>query len=192
MDRERNCWLPSLSNIKNLNEKLSRITNRKIDWHGTSSIDFVHIDHKGTLNPTSNGKHHCLKIVYSFSRFIQVDQVRSANAVDKIQALEKFSLGFGIARKLVYDKCSEYLNQDFKSYIHELNITPRTAFSPWTNGKLEVQKKHLSAQFRIFLDRAQSRWNELAPKLEFAKILYKTQAQVFLPIRLYLEQFHFL
>ena len=42
-------------------------------WTDTVPFPFhtVHIDHKGTLNPPSNGKHHCPVIVDSFSR-IQV------------------------------------------------------------------------------------------------------------------------
>ena len=48
------------------------------------------------------------------------------------------------------------MNRDFASYIHELGITPapRTAYAPWTNGKVEIQNKHLGAHFRIFLEQA--------------------------------------
>ena len=95
-------------------------------WTDTVPFPFhtVHIDHKGPLNPPSNGKHHCLVIVDSFSRFIQVYPVRSTDAVDTINALEKFILSFAIPQKLVYDKGSAFMNQDFTSYIHELGITP--------------------------------------------------------------------
>ena len=119
----------------------------------------VHIYHKGALNPPSNGKHHCLVIVDSFSRVIQVYPVRSTDAVDTIKALEKFILSFGLPQKLVYDKGSAFMNQDFTSYIHELGITPapRTAYSPWTNGKVEIQNKHLGAHFRIFLEQARGK-----------------------------------
>ena len=62
------------------------------------------------------------------------------------------------------------MNQDFTSYIHELGITPapRTAYSPWTNGKVEIQNKHLGAHFRIFLEQARGKWDELAPKFAFS------------------------
>ena len=96
--------------------------------------------------------------------------VRSTDAVDTINALEKFILSFGIPQKLVYDKGSAFFNQDFTSYIHELDITlaPRTAYSPWTNGKVEIQNKHLGAHFRIFLEQARGKWDKLAPKIAFS------------------------
>ena len=92
------------------------------------------------------------------------------DAVDTIKALEKNISSFGIAQKLVYDKDSAFMNQDFTSYIHELGITlaPRTAYSSWTNGKVEIQNKHLGANFRIFLEQARGKWDELAPKFAFS------------------------
>ena len=62
------------------------------------------------------------------------------------------------------------MNQDFTSYIQELGITPapRTTYSPWTNGKVEIQNKHLGAHFRIFLEQARGKWNKLAPKFAFS------------------------
>ena len=37
------------------------------------------------------------------------------------------------------------MNKNFTSWLHELGITraPRTAYSSWTNGKVEIQNKHL-------------------------------------------------
>ena len=50
-------------------------------WTDTVPFPFhtVHIDHKGPLNPPSNGKQHCLVIVDSFLCFIQVYPIRSDN-----------------------------------------------------------------------------------------------------------------
>ena len=63
-------------------------------------------------------------------------------------------MSFGIPQKLVYDKGSAFMNQDFTSYIHELGITPapRTAYSPWTNGKVEIQNLNfLITLFRMLV-----------------------------------------
>ena len=54
-------------------------------------------------------------------------------------------------QKLVYDKASAFMNQEFTSYIHELGITPATrtaysTYSTWTNGKVETQNRHLGAK----------------------------------------------
>ena len=62
------------------------------------------------------------------------------------------------------------MNEDFTSWFYELGIThtPRTAYSPWTNGKVEIQNKHLGTHFRIFFDQAKGNWSDLAAKFAFA------------------------
>ena len=133
------------------------------------------------MYPPSNGKHNCLVIVDSFSRFIQVYPVRSTEASDTIKAFEKFIMSFGIPQKLVYDKGSAFMNQDFTSWIHELGVTPapRTAFSPWTNGKIEIQNKHLGAHFRMFLEQAGENGMNLPRNLLLLTTQYLTQVQEF-------------
>ena len=141
-------------------------------WTETVPFPFhtVHIDHKGPINPPSNGNKHCLVVIDSFSRYIQVYPVPSTSASETISALEKFFLTFGIPQKLVYDKGSAFMNEEFTSWTHELGIThaPRTAYSPWTNGKVEIQNKHLGTHFRIFFEQANRNWSDLAPKFAFA------------------------
>ena len=141
-------------------------------WTETVPFPFhtVNIDHKGPINPPSNGNKHCLVVIDSFSRYIQVYPVSSTSASETISALEKFFLTFGIPQKLVYDKGSAFMNEEFTSWTHELGIThaPRTAYSPWTNGKVEIQNKHLGTHFRIFFEQANRNWSDLAPKFAFA------------------------
>ena len=102
-------------------------------------------------------------MVDAFSRFIQVYPVASVGAEDTIKAFENFILSFGIPQKLVYDRVWGFMSEEFASWAHELGIThaPRTSHSPWTNGKVEIQNKHLAAHFRIFLDNSKSQWENL-------------------------------
>ena len=141
-------------------------------WTDTVPFPFhtVHIDHKGPINPTSNGKKLCLVVVDSLSRFLQVYPVANTTAFETIKTLEKFILTFGIPQKLVYDKGTAFMNEAFNSWLHELGIThaPRTAYSPWTNDKVETQNKHLGTHFRIFFDQAKGNWSDLAAKFAFA------------------------
>ena len=70
-------------------------------WTETVPFPFhtVHIDHKGPINPPSNGNKHCLVVIDSFSRYIQVYPVSSTSASETISALEKFCFSL-----LVYHK----------------------------------------------------------------------------------------
>ena len=49
-----------------------------------SRIQAVHIDHKGTLNPTSDNKHHWLVVIDAFLRFVQMYPVKSTAATHVI------------------------------------------------------------------------------------------------------------
>ena len=50
----------------------------------------------------------------------------------------------------------------------ELPVRPRTAHSPWTNGKIETQNQHIVRYWRSFLNDAGTNWAPLAPKFAFA------------------------
>ena len=58
------------------------------------------------------------------------------------------------------------MNQDLASYFDKLGIrpVPGTSYTPWTNGKIDIQNKHLVAHFRNFFEQARGKMDELAPK----------------------------
>ena len=47
-------------------------------------------------------------------------------------------------------------------------MRPRTAYSPWTNGKIETQNQHIARYWWNFLNNAGNNWSSLAPKFAFA------------------------
>ena len=130
----------------------------------------VHIDHRGPLNPMSDGKHHCLVVIDDFSRFIQVYPVKSTDATHNIEAMSFFITYFGLPQKLVYDGGTSFMSTDFSIFFLEFGKThaPRTKWSPWTNGKVEIQNKHLSRYFRCYLSELGNNWAKLAGQFAFA------------------------
>ena len=120
----------------------------------TTPFHTIHIDHKGRFRPSSNGKHYCLVVVDSFSRYVQVYAVKSGNSDDTIKQMEKLITSFQIPQHIVHDNGTAFLSSDFANWTFELGITlrPRTANSPWTNGKVEIQNKHLTNYLRHFLN----------------------------------------
>ena len=115
----------------------------------------VHIYHKGRLYPNSSGYEHCLVVVDSFSRFIQVYSVESTSALHTIEAMENWILTSGIPQILVFDSGIAFINIEVTNWATDLGITlaPRTDHSPWANGKVEIQNKHLTQYFPNFLSK---------------------------------------
>ena len=141
------------------------------EWQGdTAPFSAIHIDHKGPLHAPSNWNTHCLLIVDSFSRFLMVYPVTNTGAQATIAAVEKWILPFGIPQSIIHDRGTAFLNTDFVNWTKELGITlrPRTAHSPWTNGKVETQNQHIARYWRSFLNNAGTNWAPLAPKFAFA------------------------
>ena len=61
------------------------------------------------------------------------------------------------------------MSTDFSTFLLEFGIThpPGTKWSPWTNGKVEIQNKH-SRFFRCYLSEAGNNWAKLAGQFAFA------------------------
>ena len=118
----------------------------------------------------SHGKHHCLVVIDAFLHFIQVYPVKSTDASNTFEAMTSFITSFGIPQKLVYDRGTSFMSTDFSTFLLDLGIThaPRTKWSPWTNGKVEIQNKHLSRYFRCCFSEAGNNWAKLAPQFAFA------------------------
>ena len=77
---------------------------------------------------------------------------------------------FGIPQSIIHDRGTAFINTEFSSWTKELGITlrHRTAYSPWTIGKIETQNQHIARYWRNFLNHAGNNWSSLAPKFAFA------------------------
>ena len=130
----------------------------------------IHIDHKGPLQPTNAGNVQCLFIIYAISRFLVVYLVRNTTALATIIAVEKCILSFGIPQSIIHDRGSAFINTEFINWTKELGTTlrPRTAYTSWTNGKLQTQNQHNARYWRNFLNDVGSNWSSLAPKFAVA------------------------
>ena len=87
-----------------------------------------------------------------------------------IAAVEKWIDSFEIPQSIIHDRGTVFINTNFINWTKELEITlrPRTAFSPWTKGKVETQNQHIAWYWRNFLNDAGTIWSSLTPKFAFA------------------------
>ena len=141
------------------------------EWQNeTVPFRTIHIDHKGPIHPTSPNNDQYLLIVDAFSRFLMVYPVRNITALATITAVEKWILSFGIPQSIIHDGSTAFINTEFINRTKELGITRRlrTAYLPWTNGKIETQNQHIARYWRNFLNDARKNWSSLAPEFAFA------------------------
>ena len=106
----------------------------------TTPFKTIHIDHKGPLRSSSNSNTHCLVVEDAFPKFLGAYPVNDIGAQTTINQLEKWITSYGIPQKIVHDNGSDFLNRDFTNWTKELGLTlaPRTTYSPWTNGKVDL------------------------------------------------------
>ena len=145
----------------------------------TTPFKTIHIVHKGPIRACSNSNNHCLFVVDAFSRFLGAYPVRDTGAQTTINALAKWITSYGIPQKIVHDNGSAFINSDFINWTKEFGITlaPRTTYSPWTNGKVEVQNQHLTRYWRNFMNQSGNNWSKLASKVAFdynTSVIYTT------------------
>ena len=96
-----------------------------------------------------------------------VHPVTNTGAQATISAVEKWIHSFGIPQSIVHDRGTVFINTEFINWTKELGITlrPRTAHSPWTNGKIETQNQPIARYWRNFLNDAGNNSSSLAPSL---------------------------
>ncbi len=143
------------------------------EWGTTNHcpMQTVHIDYKGPLNPGSHGKKYCLVIIDAFSHYMQVIPTANVDADTTIKKLtENWIYNFGIPENIVHDQGTSFMNQKFCEWCTSLGIQlkPRVAYAPWSNGKVENQMQHLTRYIRSFLNDTGNNWAKTAPQFAFA------------------------
>ena len=119
------------------------------------------MDTKGPINPPSHNKSYIHVIVDAFSHFVVTVPIKSNNVETAIKTLlHHWIIKFGPPIFLVTDRGSEYVNKEMAHLCTLMGIrhSPRTAYSSWTNGLVEVQNRNLGTHLRMFLHDTPKDW----------------------------------
>ena len=141
------------------------------EWQNeTTPFCTIRTDHKEPLHQPNDRNLQCLLVIDAFFCFLMVYPVTKTGAQATFSVVEKWIPSFGIPLSIVHDRGSAIINSEFVNWTKELGITlrPRTAHSPWTNGKIETQNQHIARCWRNFLNDAGNNWSSSAPKFAFA------------------------
>ena len=141
------------------------------EWQNeTVPFRTIHIDHKGPIHPTSDSNIHCPLIGNAFSQFLMVYPDRNTTNLATFRAVQKWILSLGIPLSIIHDRDTAFNNTKSINWTkeHVISLIPRTAYSPWTSGKIETKNQHIARYWRSFPTDAGNNWSPLAPKLAFA------------------------
>ena len=158
---------------KHFNMKIQTAPTQPFSEHAPSFNHRISMDTKGLINPPSQHKSYIHVIVDAFSHFVVTVPIKSNNAKTSVKTLlHHWITIYGPPIYLVTDRGSEYINKYMLHLCTLMGIrhSPRTAYSPWTNGIVEVQNRNLGTHLRMFLHNTPQDWayaHNSQPLLEF-------------------------
>ena len=122
----------------------------------------ISMDTKGPISPSSQKNPYIFVIIDAFSHFVVTNPAPNITSKYAIQTLlHHWITKFGPSQYLVTDRGTEYIDQDMAHLcsLFHINHSPRTPYSPWTNGLVEVQNRNLGTHLRIFLQNPPTNWS---------------------------------
>ena len=146
---------------KHFNMKINTAPLQSFSEYAHSFNYRFSMDTKGAITPFSQNKSYIHVIFDAFSHFVVTVHIKSNNAKTAVKTLlHHWSVNFGPPIYLVTDRGSEYINTDMAHLCTLMGIrpSPRTPYSPWTNGLVEVQNKNLGTHIRMFLQSTSKDW----------------------------------
>ena len=146
---------------KHFNMKIQTAPTQSFSEHAPSFNYRIAMDNKGPINPPSHNKSYIHVIIDAFNHFVVTLPIKSNNAKTAIKTLlHHWIIKFGPPIYLVTDRGSEYVNKEMAHLCTLMGIrhSPRTAYSPWTNGLVEVQNRNLGTHLRMFLQDTPQNW----------------------------------
>ena len=146
---------------KHFNMKIQTAPTQSFSEHAPSFNYRISMDTKGPINPPSHNKSYIHVIFDAFSHFVVTVPIKSNNAKTAIKTLlHHWIIKFEPPIYLVTDRGSEYVNKESAHLCTLMGIrhSPRTAYSPWTNGLVEVENRNLGTHLRMFLHDTPKDW----------------------------------
>ena len=168
--------------------KIQTAPTQSFSEHAPSFNYIISMDTKGPNKPPSHNKSYIHVIIDAFSHFIVTVPIKSNNAKTAIKTLlHHWIIKFGPPIYLVTDLGSEYVNKEMAQLCTLMGIrhSPRTAYSPWTNGLVEVQNRYLGTHLRMFLHDTHKDWAFQVHMSAYAHNSQPLQNSVFLLMKLF-------
>ena len=160
-----------VSATNTFNMKIHTAPLQSFSEHALSFNYRISMDTKGPITPSSQNKSYIHVIVDAFSHFVVTVPIKSNNVKTAGKSLlHHWIVKFGPPVNFVTDRGSEYINTDMAHLCTLMGIrhSPRTPYSPRTNGLVEVQNKNIGTHIRMFLQNTPKHWAHQVHMYAFA------------------------
>ena len=123
------------------------------------------------MGPLPSGS-YVLVVVDYYSRYFEVDILKSVTSVKIIESLEKIFCTHGLPESLKTDNGPQFISKEFEDFLKENGIQHRTSTPLWpqANGEVERQNRSLLKVLKI----AQAEKKDMKKELRKFLIAYRT------------------
>ena len=123
------------------------------------------------MGPLPSGD-YVLVVVDYYSRYFEVDILRSVTSSRIIECLEKVFCTHGLPESLKTDNGLQFVSEEFENFLQENDIQHRTSTPMWPQANGEVERQNISLLKALKIDQAEKK----DMKIEFRKfsIAYRT------------------
>lgn len=106
---------------------------------GEVPLDTYHIDHLGPLPSTKKNYRHIFVVIDGFSKFVWLYTTKTTSTSEVLDKLRKQALIFGNPRRIISDRGTAFISNDFSEYCASENIEHVliTTGVPRANGQVE-------------------------------------------------------
>lgn len=134
-------------------------------------FDTIHIDHFGPLPNILNKNKYILVIIDAFTKFVKLYPTNTTSTKEVCFTLDKYFAYYSRPRRLVTDRGTAFMSNDFVNYLSENNIlhVKNAVASPQANGQVERVNRVISRILsKITEPIKQANWSQLLTKVEYS------------------------
>lgn len=107
-------------------------------------FETLHIDHYAPLEKVGRkSKKYIFIVIEAFIKYTVIYPVKSTSMKEVIACLKEYFHHFGICRRIVSDRGSFFVSDEFACYLKQLNVKHVKVASPQSNGQVKRVNRFL-------------------------------------------------
>lgn len=136
---------------------------------GNRPFAIVHTDHLGPFVTSARGNKYVLIIIDNFTKFVQLEAVKTTRSEVTVSRFERFIQQFGAPERIISDRGTSFTSTRFQKMCenHGIKHTLNSSRHPQANGLVERLNSTLLSMMQTTVEDPESRdWDKMLKRLE--------------------------